>query len=56
VALHAAELRDKGLEQIDLGPDADAAFFYPRTTMGILTELVDARTIGRLHSAAASSQ
>lgn len=47
---HAAELVDKGLERIDLGPDAAAAFFYPRSTMGILTELVDARTVARLHA------
>ncbi|MGE0508474.1 MAG: VOC family protein [Acidimicrobiia bacterium] len=47
---HAAELRDKGLEQIDMGPDAGAAFFYPRSTMGILMELVDAKTGERLHN------
>ena len=51
---HARELVGKGLARIDLGPNADAAFFYPRTTMGILTELVDARTINRLHSGASS--
>lgn len=50
---HAAELREKGLRQIDLGPDAAAAFFYPRDTMGILTELVDVRTMQRLHESAA---
>ncbi|WP_166741809.1 VOC family protein [Cumulibacter soli] len=49
VALHAAQLRDKGLRQIDLGPDAAAAFFLPRDTMNILTELVDANTMRRLH-------
>ena len=47
---HAAELRSRGLEQIDLGPNAGAAFFYPRSTMGILTELVDAGTVRRLHA------
>jgi methylmalonyl-CoA/ethylmalonyl-CoA epimerase len=47
---HAAELRKRGLDQIDLGPNAGAAFFYPRSTMGILTELVDAETMRRLHS------
>ena len=49
VPAHAAELRDKGLRQIDLGPDAAAAFFYPRDTMNMLTELVDANTMRRLH-------
>lgn len=56
VAEHAAELRGKGLEQIDMGPDAGAAFFYPRTTMGILTELVDAGTMQRLHDSTAPEQ
>lgn len=53
---HAAELVAKGLEQIDMGPDAGAAFFYPRTTMGILTELVDAGTMRRLHDSTAPDQ
>lgn len=53
VEAHAALLRAKGLSQIDLGPDAGAAFFHPRTTMGILTELVDVRTMERLHAGAA---
>jgi methylmalonyl-CoA/ethylmalonyl-CoA epimerase len=51
VAADAAELRGRGLEQIDLGPEARAAFFRPRSTMGILTELVDARTGQRVHAA-----
>ena len=50
VPTHAAELRGKGLEQIDLGPNSGAAFFYPRSTMGILTELVDRKTTDRVHS------
>ena len=54
VETHAAELRAKGLSQIHMGPDAGAAFFHPRTTMGILTELVDVRTMERLHTGAAS--
>jgi methylmalonyl-CoA/ethylmalonyl-CoA epimerase len=54
VAAHAAELRGRGLEQIDMGPGATAAFFYPRSTMGILTELVDARTMERVHVVAAT--
>ena len=56
VGEHAAELRGKGLEQIDMGPDPSAAFFYPRTTMGILTELVDAGTMQRLHDSTAPQQ
>jgi methylmalonyl-CoA/ethylmalonyl-CoA epimerase len=51
VAAHAAELRAKGLRQIDLGPNASAAFFQPKDTMGILMELVDVRTMERLHDA-----
>ncbi len=50
VADDARVLREKGLPQIDLGPDAGAAFFYPRSTMGILTELVPVRTLTRVHS------
>lgn len=50
VESHAAALRAKGLEQIDLGPENErAAFFYPSGTMGILTELVDSRTLERVH-------
>ena len=55
VAEHATELRAKGLEQIDMGPDAGAALL-PRTTMGILTELVDAGTMQRLHDSTAPDQ
>ena len=55
VEAHAAELRTRGLEQIDLGPNAGAAFFYPRSTMGILTELVDAGTVRRLHTGVESA-
>ena len=53
---HAAELRGRGLDQIDLGPNAGAAFFYPRSTMGILTELVDATTVRRLHTGVESAE
>lgn len=53
---HAALLRGRGLEQIDLGPNAGAAFFYPRSTMGILTELVDAGTVRRLHTGVQSGE
>jgi methylmalonyl-CoA/ethylmalonyl-CoA epimerase len=45
---HAAELVEEGLERIDLGPRANAAFFYPRSTIGILMELVDAGTVDGL--------
>lgn len=50
VADEARSLREKGLPQIDLGPDAGAAFFYPKSTMGILTELVPDRTRERVHT------
>lgn len=53
VPTHAAELRGRGLQQIDLGPNFRAAFFYPKGTMGILTELVDGKTTTRVHSGAA---
>jgi methylmalonyl-CoA/ethylmalonyl-CoA epimerase len=47
VSKEAKKMRDKGLRQIDLGdPDPDrlsAAFFHPKTTNGILTELVPVR-------------
>ncbi|MCU1503853.1 MAG: mce [Ilumatobacteraceae bacterium] len=52
VEQHALELIDKGLQRIEMGPNPGAAFFYPRTTMGILTELVDAGTAQRLHRSA----
>ena len=38
----ARELEERGLKQIDLGP-ISAAFFYPRSAGGILTELVPLR-------------
>jgi methylmalonyl-CoA/ethylmalonyl-CoA epimerase len=47
VSAEARKMREKGLRQIDLGdPDPDrltAAFFHPKTTNGILTELVPVR-------------
>ncbi|HZQ38527.1 MAG TPA: VOC family protein [Dehalococcoidia bacterium] len=52
VPADARLLRERGLEQIDLGGQATAAFFYPRSAMGILTELVPVRTLARLHTAA----
>lgn len=56
VAREAGRLRGLGLEEIDLGPNPSAAFFYPRTPMGILTELVDATTMTRLHRMDASKR
>jgi len=47
----ARVLSGRGLARIPLGPDANAAFFYPKTVMGILTELVPMRTLERVHSA-----
>jgi methylmalonyl-CoA/ethylmalonyl-CoA epimerase len=47
VAAEAARLRANGLEQIELPRTADgrqtAAFFHPRSTGGILTEIVPER-------------
>jgi methylmalonyl-CoA/ethylmalonyl-CoA epimerase len=43
VAADAQALRAKGLQQIDL-PGGNAAFFYPKDVMGILTELVPDRS------------
>ena len=46
VLVEAERLRSKGLQQIDLGPNHDgagAAFFHPKSTGGILTELVPVR-------------
>ncbi len=42
VAADAQVLREKGLQQIEL-PGGGAAFFYPKSVMGILTELVPNR-------------
>jgi len=47
----ARALRERGLQQIDLGPGANAAFFYPRSVLGMLTELVPVRTLARVHTA-----
>lgn len=37
-------LSDQGLEPIPIGDMLNGVFFYPKTAMGILTELVIART------------
>jgi methylmalonyl-CoA/ethylmalonyl-CoA epimerase len=39
----ARRLREQGLEQIAIGTGLSGIFFYPRSTMGILTELVTDR-------------
>lgn len=48
----ATELVRRGLTRIDMRP-AHVAFFYPKSTMGILTELVDDRTLDELRVSAA---
>ena len=40
----ASRLREQGLEQIGIGDGLNGVFFYPKSSMGILTELVIART------------
>lgn len=40
----ARRLREQGLESIDIGDGRNGIFFYPKTAMGILTELVTNRT------------
>jgi methylmalonyl-CoA/ethylmalonyl-CoA epimerase len=51
VAAEAERLRTAGLRQIDIGPRATAAFFYPRDVQGVLTELVPYEVPGaRLHT------
>jgi methylmalonyl-CoA/ethylmalonyl-CoA epimerase len=39
----AGRLVGQGLRQVNLGPGAGAAFFYPRDVHGVLTELVPYR-------------
>jgi len=47
----AARLREQGMAQVDLGPNAGAAFFYPKDAHGVLTEFVPYQVPGqRLHS------
>ena len=40
----ARRLRENGLEQIAIGDGLNGVFFYPKSAMGILTELVIIRT------------
>ena len=40
VPASARELRERGLEQIDIGDGQNGIFFFPKSAMGILTELV----------------
>ncbi len=44
----ARVLRERGLQQIDLSGGKAAAFFYPKDTLGILTELVPVRPLRNL--------
>jgi methylmalonyl-CoA/ethylmalonyl-CoA epimerase len=58
VPADAAELRAKGLEQIQLGNPSETPrgiFFYPKGTMGILTELVPDRRAPVVQPASTSS-
>lgn len=57
VAADAKVLRDRGLQQIDLNvPNPTAAFFYPKQTMGVLTELVPVHNRNaRLHTGSESA-
>lgn len=51
VATEAARLAGNGLRQVDIGPKAQAAFFYPKEAAGVLTELVPVRNReARLHT------
>jgi methylmalonyl-CoA/ethylmalonyl-CoA epimerase len=55
VHAEAERLRETGLRQIDIGPRATAAFFYPRDVQGVLTELVPYEVPGaRLHTGQAA--
>lgn len=56
VAADAQVLRERGLQQIDLKiPNPTAAFFYPKGTMGVLTELVPVHNrTARIHTGAAT--
>lgn len=51
VTAEAARLASNGLRQVDIGPRAGAAFFYPREAAGVLTELVPVRNReARIHT------
>ncbi len=43
VAAEARRMEERGLHEIALGGSGGAAFFYPKGTMGILTEFVPVR-------------
>jgi len=50
VRAEAERLRAAGFTEIDIGRNADAAFFHPKSVLGILTELVPAANPdARLH-------
>lgn len=51
VKAEAERLAGTGMRQVDLGPKAGAAFFFPKDAMGVLTELVPFRNPeARLHT------
>ncbi|MEX0781388.1 MAG: VOC family protein [Dehalococcoidia bacterium] len=51
VAEEAARLAATGARQVDLGPNAGAAFFYPADIQGVLTEFVPYQSPGvRVHT------
>ena len=51
VAEEAKRLLATGASQVDLGPGANAAFFYPKDVQGVLTEFVNFQTPGaRVHT------
>jgi len=52
VEAESRRLSEAGLQQIPIDGLKSASFFYPRSAMGILTELVPVRTLTRVHSTA----
>jgi len=50
VEAESRRLSEAGLQQIPIDGLKSASFFYPRSAMGILTELVPVRTLTRVHS------
>jgi methylmalonyl-CoA/ethylmalonyl-CoA epimerase len=46
VPAEAERLRERGLEVISIGDGRSGIFFYPKSAMGILTELVTDRSAG----------
>jgi methylmalonyl-CoA epimerase len=51
VPAEAARMRAEGFGQIDIGPNAAAAFFLPKDVQGVLTEFVPFQVPGaRIHT------